>query len=264
MDVRCWLLILFLQFGLPAFAEQIKLESLKVGARSYKNVTVLGFNATDVYFTHSRGISNAKLRMLEPDMQKLFRYDEEASKRAEQQQEIDNEEFNKQVVATIEEGARSAAELKRRKEFTSEESLADPLSERSPIGRALPELNVERWLGGKPDTQSHFQLIYLWAPWSLASKKFAPEVNALQGKFGREVVFYGIVSEKSGDPEGESGVHLDFPNGIESSGKFIEALGVTSLPQAVLVDAKGIVRYLGNPGALTDKRLQELVTKFTQ
>ena len=111
----CWLLLLC---GLPAFAQQTKLESLKVGARTYKKVTVLGYNATDVYFTHSKGISNAKLRLLEPEMQKRFQYNEEASKRAEQQQEIDNEEFNKQVVATIEEGARAAAELKRRKDFT--------------------------------------------------------------------------------------------------------------------------------------------------
>ena len=60
---------------LSAFAEQIKLDALQVGSKVYKKVTVLGFNATDVFFTHSKGISNAKLKYLDEDMKKLFNYD---------------------------------------------------------------------------------------------------------------------------------------------------------------------------------------------
>ena len=55
---------------LQGLAAQIKLAELKVGSRLYRSVTVLGFNTTDVYFTHRGGISNAKLKYLEPDLQK--------------------------------------------------------------------------------------------------------------------------------------------------------------------------------------------------
>ncbi|MEY4384999.1 MAG: hypothetical protein RLY20_282 [Verrucomicrobiota bacterium] len=265
VTVRCLALLLpLLLLALPSWAEQIKLDTMKVGSRVYKRVTILGFNATDVYFTHTQGISNAKLRNLEPDLQKLFHYDENEATAAEQQQVIDNEEFNKQVVVTIEENARSAAEMKRRKDMTCEESLADPLSEKSPIGRELPEVKVDRWIGNKPEPRGKFQLIYLWAPWSMASKKFMPDMNTLHGRFGRDLVFFGIVSEKSYDPESDSGTPSDFPTGIDASATLVNNLGVTSVPQVVLVDPKGIVRYLGNPGTLTDKRLEELVKKFGQ
>lgn len=242
--------------------EQIRLDSLKVGSKSYKKVAVLGFNATDVYFTHSKGISNAKLKYLDADMKKLFNFDPRLAEAAERQQFADNEEFNKQVVVTIENNARSAATLARRKAMSVDEGLSDPLSDSSPIGKAMPELTVERWIGGKPETREHFQLIYLWAPWSAASKKFLPDVSALQGKFTKDVVVFGLVSEASNDPETEAGVKTEFPTGIESTEQFISALAVTSVPQVVLADPKGIVRYLGHPAALTEKRLQELVAKF--
>lgn len=247
---------------LGAVAEQIKLDSMKVGSKNYKKVSVLGFNATDVYFTHSKGISNAKLKYLDADLKKLFNFDPKAAEAAEKQQFADNEEFNRQVVVTIESNARSAATLARRKEMSVEENLSDPLSDASPIGKPMPELKVERWIGGKPEVRQNFQLIYLWAPWSAASKKFLPDVSALQGKFTKDVVFFGLVSEASNDPETDAGVKAEFPTGIESTEQFIGALAVTSVPQVVLVDPKGIVRYLGHPAALTEKRLQELVVKF--
>ncbi len=249
---------------LSAVAEQIKLDSMKVGSKTFKKVTVLGYNATDVFFTHSKGISNAKLKHLDAELKARFNYDEATSVAAERQQVAENEEFNKQVVVTIEGNARTAGIFARRKAMSVEENVADPLSEKSPIGRPLPELKVEHWIGGKPETREHFQLIYLWAPWSAASKKFLPDVSALQGKFTKDVVCFGLVSEASPDPETDAGVKAEFPTGIDSTEKFITALGVTSVPQLVLVDPKGTVRYLGHPAALTDKRLQELIGKFAQ
>ena len=42
-------------------AAPVKLDSLTVGSETYSNVTFLGANATDVYFTHSLGIANVNL-----------------------------------------------------------------------------------------------------------------------------------------------------------------------------------------------------------
>lgn len=259
---HAFLICLLLALPCLARAEQIKLDSMKVGSKTYKKITVLGFNATDVYFTHSKGISNAKLKHLDDELKKLFHYDEAAARAAEQQQAAENEEFNKNVVVAIEQSAIAKQTAERRLAMSFEENLSDPISEKSPIGKSAPELKVERWIGAKPDTRDHFQLIYLWAPWSRSSKKFLPDISALQGKFTKEIVFFGLVSEKSPDPETELGMRLEFPTGLDASEKFINALGVTSLPQVVLIDPKGVVRYLGHPAALTEKRLQELVVKF--
>ena len=247
-----------------ADAEQIKLDSMKVGSKTYKNVTVLGFNATDVYFTHSKGISNERIKRLSPELQKKFNFDEAASANAERQQAADNDEFNKQLVVTIEDNARKAYVAKRRADSTYAESLADPLTEKSPIGATMPELKVERWTGGTPDTKEKLQLIYLWAHWSRASKKFVPDMNLLQGKFIKEVAVFGLCGEAPPATSDEGDTPMEFPNGIDAGDKFATALGVTVVPQVVLVDTKGVVRYLGHPAALTEKRLKELIAKFSQ
>jgi hypothetical protein len=262
MRKRLTILGLVMACCLPVLAAQITLPALKVGSRTYRGVTVLGFNTTDVYFTHAGGISNAKLKYLEPEMQKLFAYDEVAAAKTERQQQEDNEQFQQQVGARAELDFRQARVDERRREMTTDVNLSDPLSDKSPLGLAMPELKIARWIGGKPETRDRYQLIFLWAPWSLASRKYFPEVNALYGKFSKEVAFASLVSEEASDPETDAGVHCDFPTGIDPTGKFLDRLGVTSLPQVVLADKNGIVRYLGHPAALTDKRMQEIMARF--
>lgn len=264
MRKRLIALCLVVACCLPALAAQIKLVELKVGARTYRSVTVLGFNTTDVYFTHRGGISNAKLKYLEPEMQKLFYYDEAAAAKEERKQQEEQVRFQRLVGEKAELSFQEARIMERRKEMTSEVNLADPLSKESPIGLAMPELKVLRWIGGKPETRDQFQLYFLWAPWSQASLKYFPQMNELSATFSRKVAFASIVSENSADPESDAGLRLDFPTGIDPSAKFLERLGATSLPQVVLADKNGIVRYLGHPAALTGERLQAILNKFQE
>jgi hypothetical protein len=51
-----------------------RLPVLRVGGDVYSNVTVTSVTATDIYFTHSRGMGNAKLRNLDSALQKHFGY----------------------------------------------------------------------------------------------------------------------------------------------------------------------------------------------
>ena len=48
--------------------------TLKVKDQVYTNVTITSSSATDIYFTHSRGLASAKLRDLDPQLQKHFNY----------------------------------------------------------------------------------------------------------------------------------------------------------------------------------------------
>lgn len=61
-------------------------DTLKIGTDIYTNVTVTRVSATDIYFTHPGGMANAKLKSLDPELQKHFGYNVSAAKAAEQVQ----------------------------------------------------------------------------------------------------------------------------------------------------------------------------------
>ena len=64
---------------------------MKSGDNVYSNLTITSVTATDIYFTHSGGIGNAKLKNLEPEMQKLS----DAQLRAK------TDEFRQQIAARL-------------------------------------------------------------------------------------------------------------------------------------------------------------------
>jgi hypothetical protein len=51
-----------------------KLPALKVGNEVFSNVTVTAVTLTDIYFTYPGGMANAKLKKLDPELQKHFHY----------------------------------------------------------------------------------------------------------------------------------------------------------------------------------------------
>src|SRR6187399_2305509 len=92
--VRCRLVmrwmcatVAMLLCGASFAAQQIKFDSLKAGSRTYRDVVVLGASETDLYFKHSRGISNVKFKYLDASVQKMFDFDPKAAAEAEKRQE---------------------------------------------------------------------------------------------------------------------------------------------------------------------------------
>ena len=75
-----------------------KLPVLKVGINVYSNVTVTTVTPTDIYFTHSGGMGNAKLKQLSPELQQRFGYDVKQAGAAEQKQAAANTQYHTQVV----------------------------------------------------------------------------------------------------------------------------------------------------------------------
>jgi thioredoxin-related protein len=72
-----------------------KLPMLQAGTDVYSNVTVLSVSATDVYFTYNngKGMANAKLKNLAPDLQKHFHYNPAVASTMEQKQTRANFEY---------------------------------------------------------------------------------------------------------------------------------------------------------------------------
>lgn len=88
---------LLLACALSARADE-NFPILTVGRTTYTNVTVTLVTATDIYFTYSAGMANARIGDLSPDLQKHFHYNEARAKTAEQRQAEANVQYRDVVV----------------------------------------------------------------------------------------------------------------------------------------------------------------------
>jgi len=254
----CFLLgLMLVAFSLPA--APVKLNYLKVGSKSYTNVTVIGVNTTDLYFTHENGITNVKLKYLEPTLQKRFNYDPQAAAELERQQEKDDALYHEAIALDIMARAERVASAVKKAAVTSEDNLADPISDRSLLGKIAPSLEVEKWMSDKPAVDGKFVLVSVWAPWSIPCRKYIPVLNALQKRFPSRLVVVGLTAETEADVAQMGEPRIEFASGIDRKARLTTACGVTSIPYVLLLDDKRIVRYQGHPAALDERKLQALM-----
>jgi len=82
-------------------AAEIKLDTMKVGDKVYTNVSVTSFSTTDVYFSHSKGVSSAKIRTLEPAVQKLLDYNPSVADAMERQQQQTEKRYEGTLSTSI-------------------------------------------------------------------------------------------------------------------------------------------------------------------
>lgn len=242
-------------------AAPLKLDYLRVGSRIYSNVVIMGANATDLYFTHNQGIANVKLRSVEESLRKRFNYDPKAAAEAEKRQMEDDTLYQNGLASNLVAQAMQAARAAQRAAATSDESLADPISEHSPLGKPAPDLQVEKWLTQKPLLKGKFVLVVFWAPWSIPCRKAIPDLNALQRRFADRVEMVGLTSDSAEEIAHMPGPGIDFASGVDAKGRLSAAMGVTSVPEVVLLDPKGIVRFEGHPAVLDEKKLQGLLSQ---
>lgn len=93
------LFVLGLSGALSVWADE-QLPVLQAGTNVYSNVTVLSISVTDVYFTfnHGKGMANAKLKNLGPDLQKHFHYNPATAGQVEQKQAQANAAYQQAAV----------------------------------------------------------------------------------------------------------------------------------------------------------------------
>jgi hypothetical protein len=92
------LILLSLAFlASPIYADEM-LPVLKVGSDTYSNVLVTSVSVTDIYFTSNMGMANAKLKDLNPEMQKHFHYDPAKADAAEKKQAADKIQYHLQLL----------------------------------------------------------------------------------------------------------------------------------------------------------------------
>jgi thiol-disulfide isomerase/thioredoxin len=263
MIVRFCLLSFFLcVFSLTG--EPLKLSSLKVGSITYTNVTVLGANATDLYFSHSLGFGNVKLKYVGTDLQKRFQYDPKAAEQAERAQSENDILYQSKIAKLSVLQAGKPTPEKPKPSIGSETGLADPISEKSLLGKQAPSLALDKWLGEKPALEGKFVLLSFWAPWSAPCRQWIPELNALQKKYADKLVVVGVSAESETDVTEMLEPRIDYASALDPKAKLTAAAEVTSIPCILLEDPQGTVLYQGHPGALTDKRLQAILARPTE
>jgi thiol-disulfide isomerase/thioredoxin len=242
-------------------AATAKLDSLTIGATTYSNVNVLGANTTDLYFTHDKGIANVKLKYLPPDLQKKFNFDPTTAAAAERKQLEEDARYQKSLATSVSAQVQKEARSAHRRDTSTPETIADPITDNSLLGKTAPELKAEKWLGDRPSLEGKFVLVNFLAPWSMPCRKAIPELNALQKKFPEKLAVVGITADSEADLAEMGDIKMDFPMGIDTKAQLSGAAGVTSVPCVLLIDPKGVVRYQGHPSAISEARLKALLAK---
>ncbi len=242
-----------------AFAAQVKLDTLVVGSRTFHHVKVLGVNDSDVYFTHDGGIANVRLRYLSPALQQRFGYDPKAAAAAERQQLESEAAYSNALAQSISEAAVKRLKEARDAAASSQDSLADPISDTSLLQRPAPPITPEKWLTEAPVTSNKVVLVLFWRTWSVPCRKVIAQLNAWQRKLGERLVVIGVSSQPENEVAEFNDPKIEFASACDPKGKLADAAGAASVPYALLIDAKGLVRYQGHPAALDQKKLQSII-----
>ena len=238
-------------------AATLKIPSLTVGSVTYSNVTVLGANATDLYFTHDHGIGNVKLKYLSPSLQKQFHYDPRVAADEEKKQAEADAVYHSLMASNI--AAQVQRERARAETNGFSAALADPISDKSLLGKPAPRLELAKFSGEKPEIEGKFVLLAFWEPWSKPSCESIKELNTLKKKFADRLVVVGVTTNSEAEISQLKDPKPDFTNATDEGQKLATAAGVTSIPSVLLVDASGVVRYQGHPAALSEKKLDALL-----
>jgi len=242
-------------------AEPTKLDSLKVGNRTYRKIIILGASETDLYFKHEHGIANVKFKYLDPEIQKKFDYDPVAAAEAERRQLEEDSAYYETVGLQLTERAQKSLKAAALAAASSEDSLADPISDQSLINKPAPKLESLKWLGETPVIEEKAVLIFFWTTWSQPCRKAIPELNSFHKKFRDKLVVVGLSAQDEKELSDFGDVKINFSLAQDANDKFASTIGITSVPQVLLIDPKGIVRYVGHPATLDSSVLKKLLSK---
>jgi len=236
----------------------LNLPVLKTPGQTYSNVSILSVSATDVNFKHSLGLANAKLRDLEPELQKRFKYDPVKAGDITRKQAADSAAYARQaaaekpVVKKVEPPAATEVD---------EEIHVGNISAKSVKGQPAPPLEVEKWLTAAPDTNGKFVLVDFWATWCGPCRQSIPHLNSLAKKFGDQLVVVGLSNEKESDVKAMKSPQMNYAVAIDTQARMQKTLAVRGIPHALLIDPSGVVRFEGHPGYLTEAGVATLLRK---
>jgi thiol-disulfide isomerase/thioredoxin len=261
------------RLGLAAFAGCIFLFStatvraddhfavLHVGSETYSNVTVTSVTATDIYFNHARGMGNAKLKDLDPELQKHFQFDRTKAGEAEKQQHQDSWRYLGEVSTRKASAAANHAPPGVSKDENGD-IVVSKIYARSIRGERPPQIFVDQWLTQPPEVDGKFGLVVFWSTSSEPCRQAIPHLNDLYAKFKDRLAIIGLTDETPETVVKLASPRMNFSVGVDPQARTATAIELTAIPHAILIDPKGIVRFEGMPVYLDEQELKHLPDEY--
>jgi cytochrome c biogenesis protein CcmG, thiol:disulfide interchange protein DsbE len=246
--------------AMPALCAEETLPFLKVGSEVYSNVTVTSVTATDIYFSHSRGLGNGKLKNLDAAMRKHFNYNATNAAGMEKKQREASWQFRVDL-ANQKPTPREDTSIPPRPD-EKDDFVAPKLYAKSFRGQPPPQVVIGEWLTPPPDVAGKFVLIDFWATWCGPCRASIPHLNSLQAKFRDKLVVIGLSDETPDAVRKMTEPQIHYNVGVDPQARTLKAVEVTAIPHAMLIDPKGIVRFEGMPGYLDEQELERLIAQY--
>ena len=253
-------------FFFAAFAARADehFDTLKIHNEIYTNVNVTKVSATAIFFDHAHGMGNAKLKNLEPELQKHFAYNAGKAAEVEKTQVQANVQYHEQLIKNPPPPRPPEETRPQVATANTEDFVAPKLWAKSVRGQPAPSFVVEKWLTAQPDTRGKFVLIDFWATWCGPCRGSIPELNSFHAMFKNQLVVIGVSDEPEADIRKLSSPHIDYAVASDTQSRMSHALAITGIPHCILIDPKGIVRYEGMPGYLDPVKMVQFIAKYGQ
>ena len=266
MRIGVAILLNLLAMASVAIADET-LPVLKAGNEVYSNVTVLSVSATDIYFTSNRGLANAKLKDLDPALQKHFNFNPTNAAAIERKEKDANAEYHIQALkqsapAVSPDGEPAPLPGAQIEPETGKQIWAKPM-----LNQPAPPLFVEKWLTPEPDGRGKFILIDFWQPASPPCRAVIPLLNAIQHDFAGKVVVISITRQSEDVVRQTNDVKIEHHLAVDTQARMEKSVGVTAAPHVIIIDSHGVIRWEGYPFLdgyqLTEKVVAEIIKQYS-
>ena len=129
------------------------------------------------------------------------------------------------------------------------------------------QIKINRWIHKPSQGKLEMPLMYVdfWATWCAPCISSMPHTQALEERFGSEVLFLYI----SDEPENKikafmSRKNYDFYTANDTAHYNYELFNIKTIPAAMLLNTKGKIIWQGKPWELDERLLKKFIAKYGQ
>jgi thiol-disulfide isomerase/thioredoxin len=130
------------------------------------------------------------------------------------------------------------------------------------VGKAFPALKVE-FFGEKPITEGKARIVEFWATWCPPCRDSIPHLNEVYKKFkDKGLVVVGITDEDKQKVEAfRTKIPMDYNVATDTAGALLKQLAINGIPQAFVINKKGLVVWQGHPMELKEATLDQVLAE---
>ena len=136
--------------------------------------------------------------------------------------------------------------------------------EKLAVGDQAPEISISTWVKGESTaiTSGQVYLIEFWATWCGPCKRAMPHLSDLQEQYGSRVTVIGISTEELDVVKRfvRKSEVMNYTVAVDdnkaTNNSWMKAAGKNGIPCTFVVDARGVIQYIGHP---MDPDLEEIL-----